>query len=291
VRGGSVRAGAVGLGIVGLLIVVAMAARGGHPTLGGRVGGRPVPDAVQDDLVTLLALLYVIAIVAFVFMFYRYHGQWKEPNSRWLVNYVMSLALLLVVTAVGYFAISHGRPHGHNPGSQEQAFGRGGANGARERARLLPPRHAHFQWPLAAGVAGLILLGGVLVYLRGRRSPLARPPRESLEESLAAAVETTIEDLRNERDPRRAVIAAYASMERTLATHGLGRDPAEAPLEYLARVLLGLDVRESAVRTLTRLFEYAKFSDHEIGAAMKDDAIDALVAIRDDLRREQELAA
>jgi hypothetical protein len=282
----------VGLGIVGLLIVVAMAARGAHPTLGGHVGGRPVPDAVQDDLVTLLALVYVIALVAFVFMFYRYHGQWKEPNSRWLVNYVMSLALLLVVTAIGYFAISHGRPHGHNQGQQgQQGLGQAGANGARGPARLLPPRQAHFQWPLAAGVVGLLTLGGALIYLRGRRSPLARLPRESLEQSLAAALETTIEDLRSERDPRRAVIGAYAQMERSLAAHGRGRDPAEAPLEYLARVLRGLDVRESAVRTLTRLFELAKFSDHEIDAAMKDDAIGALVAIRDDLRREQELAA
>ena len=31
-------------------------------------------------------------------------------------------------------------------------------------------------------------------------------------------------------------------------------------------------------------FERARFSDHEIDAAMKDEAIDALVSVRDDLR-------
>jgi hypothetical protein len=87
------------------------------------------------------------------------------------------------------------------------------------------------------------------------------------------------------------VIAAYAQMERTLARHGLRRRPAEAPLEYLARVLRGLEVRESAVATLTALFEYAKFSPHEIDAAMKEEAIGALAAMRADLARGQELAA
>jgi len=39
------------------------------------------------------------------------------------------------------------------------------------------------------------------------------------------------------------------------------------------------------------LFEYAKFSGHEIDDAMKEEAIEALVAIRDDLQREETIAA
>ena len=108
---------------------------------------------------------------------------------------------------------------------------------------------------------------------------------------MVSAIETTIDDLRSERDARRAVIAAYALMERTLARHGLARHRAEAPLEYLGSILRGLHVRESAVVSLTRLFEYAKFSGHEIDDAMKEEAIDALVAIRDDLQREETIAA
>ena len=291
-RGGSIRAGVVGLGIVGLLVVVAMAASGGHPTLTGHVAGRPVPDSVQDDFVTLLALAYVVAVGAFVLMFFRYHGQWKEPKTRWLLNYAIFVAVMLAVTWIGYALIKHGRPEHRNPlGSGQQAQGHGSAAGVAAQARRVSVRHAHFQWPFALGIVGLIALGGTLVYVRGRRAPLARAPSETLEETIASALETTIDDLRNERDARRAVIAAYAQMERALSAHGLSRNRAEAPLEYLARVLRGLDVRESAVRTLTRLFEYAKFSPHEIDAAMKEEAIGALVAIRDDLRRDEELAA
>ena len=291
-KGGSVRAGAVGLGLVGLLVVVAMAARGGHPSLGAHVASRPVPDSVQDDFVTLLSVVYVLAIVAFALMFFGYRGQWKEPPSRWLLNYAVLVVLMLVLTGIGYLAIKHGKPFHHNTrGAGQGAQRAGGGSGAAAQARRVPVRHAHFQWPLALGVVGLIVLGGALIYIRGRRPPQARATGDTLEDTLAAAVETTIDDLRNEPDTRRAVIAAYAQMERALAAHGLSRDPAEAPLEYLARILRGLQVRESAVRTLTRLFEYAKFSSHEIDHGMRDEAIASLVAIRDDLRRDEELAA
>ena len=39
-----------------------------------------------------------------------------------------------------------------------------------------------------------------------------------------------------------------------------------------------------AARRLTDLFEWAKFSQHEPAAHMRDEAIDALVAVRDELR-------
>jgi hypothetical protein len=68
-----------------------------------------------------------------------------------------------------------------------------------------------------------------------------------------------------------------------LEAQGFARWRAEAPLEYLARVLRGLRVRSAAVLALTELFERAKFSQHEIDVAMKEEAIAALVRVRDDL--------
>ena len=63
------------------------------------------------------------------------------------------------------------------------------------------------------------------------------------------------------------------------------------PYEYLARVLRVLQVSESSVRSLTELFEYAKFSPHEIDETMKEQAIESLVAVKKDLELRQELAA
>jgi len=141
------------------------------------------------------------------------------------------------------------------------------------------------------GLGALVLLGGVWVMVRRDRGPETGTPEQSVEEELARAIGSTIDDLRKERDARRAVIAAYANMERILASHGLARGHAEVPYEYLGRVLRLLQVRESSVRSLTELFEYAKFSPHEIDEAMKEQAIESLVAVKEDLELTRELAA
>ena len=98
-------------------------------------------------------------------------------------------------------------------------------------------------------------------------------------------LDDSLDDLRAERDPRKAVIATYARMETTLAGAGLPRAAAETPLEYLGRVLRELlHTSAEAVARLTSLFERAKFSTHEIDGGMKNDAINALVTMRDELR-------
>jgi multisubunit Na+/H+ antiporter MnhB subunit len=284
------KAGALAVGIVGLLVLVAMAARGGHPGTTGHIATRAVPNSVQDSFITLLAIVYVVVIVAIVTGVVRYKSRWKDPGSNWLLNFALVVLLMLVATGIGYYAITHSHLGDRNAKATSGQRAGAGNQRNRPRAQPLPAREAHFQWPLALGVAGLALLGGVWVYIR-RRGELAPGDGRTLEADIVAALETTIDDLRNERDARKAVIAAYAQMERTLTSHGLARHRAEAPFEYLARILRGLHVRDSAARTLTDLFEYAKFSGHEVDAAMKEEAIEALIAIREDLQREEQLAA
>lgn len=285
------KAAALALGIVGLLLLVAIAARGGHPNASGHVATRAVPDSVQDSFVTLLAIVYVFALVAVVIGLVAYRTKFHDPDSSWLKNYLLVVVLMTVATGIGYFVITHSDLRKRGERAQAALTG---TSTNRNRARgveSVPTRQTHFQWPLALGVVGLVLLGGVWVYVQRRRELVARAPDSSLEADMVATIETTIDDLRGERDARKAVIAAYASMERTLTLHGLARHQAETPTEYLTRILRSLDVRESAVRSLTELFEYAKFSPHEIDAAMKGQAIGALLAVRDDLQRDEVLAA
>ena len=80
------------------------------------------------------------------------------------------------------------------------------------------------------------------------------------------------------------MIAAYARMERSLARIGMPRARHQTALEYLERMLALLDAEGPAARHLTELFQLAKFSDHDIDPAMKQEAIHALAEIRDDLR-------
>ena len=101
---------------------------------------------------------------------------------------------------------------------------------------------------------------------------------------MSLALDESLDDLRAEPDLRRAIVAAYARMERALAAAGLARRPAEAPLEYVERALRELEASGPAASRLTDLFEWAKFSQHEPEPEMRDEAIDALVAVRDELR-------
>ena len=105
-----------------------------------------------------------------------------------------------------------------------------------------------------------------------------------LDREFEELVDDALADLYAETDPRRAIIACYARVERLFAGFGLPRDPAEAPLEYLDRVLPELRASGSALRRLTALFEWAKFSEHDVDASMRERAIEALVDVRNELR-------
>ncbi len=283
------KAGSLALGLIGLLIVVALAARGGHPSGNGQFVSRAVPATLQDSLVTLLAIAYVVAIVAVIVVFFKRRPLQAPRESHWLRNYLGVLAFMLVATLFGSWAIRHG-VFRHTDQKPVPVQGKPRPeNGLTE----LPPgatRPAHFQWPLALGLSVLSSSAacsctfGSAARLRrvepnGSRPSLHGPSRRRSKISGASAT------LAVPSSPHTPTWNAFSP------THGLARTPAEAPLEYLARVLRTLHVRESAVQSLTGLFEYAKFSEHDIDTTMKDDAIAALIAVRDDLQVEERAAA
>jgi len=282
----TIRAAAVGAGLLGLLAIVAIASGRGHPGVSGTTDVIAVAN-VRDVVLTVGITFYVFALALVVWAF------WSNRTAGGKLDRPAGLGSLLMFLL---FALAIGWGINNRPEAQvepnEVPAGPvvpGQLPPAEPREGAEPIRPAEFRWSLAVGlaVAGVAAAGGILL-LRRRRAgeaeldPLAK--RERAAADLAAVVEGTLDDLRREADPRRAVIAAYAQMERVLERHGLPRDPAEAPFEYLGRMLGELRVRPGAALALTELFERARFSDHEIDAAMKDEAIDALVSVRDDLR-------
>src|SRR6266704_484689 len=79
----------------------------------------------------------------------------------------------------------------------------------------------------------------VWVRARGAARGAAPPEQERAagDPVLEEALRLSLEDLRREPDPRRAIVAAYARMLAVLGRLGVPRRTAEAPLEYLRRVL------------------------------------------------------
>jgi hypothetical protein len=151
-----------------------------------------------------------------------------------------------------------------------------------------PPSSGVVPW-IVAGIALAAMVAVVAAQLAADRR--RRQPPRTPAERLVDLLDDTLEDLGREPDPRRAVIAAWARMERGLAAAGLPRHPAEAPFEYAGRVLEAALARPASVHRLTGLFERAKFSRHRIGEGDREQAIAALRAVRRDLAEAVEQAA
>ena len=137
-------------------------------------------------------------------------------------------------------------------------------------------------WTALAIVAAAVVAGVVVLWLRRPRPPVARAEATAAR----AAVDAAIGALDAEADPRRAVIAAYGAMRRTLGEHGVARLPTEAPREYLQRVLVASQANEREARTLTGLFEEARYSAHPIPERLREVALAALRSLQGRLRAE-----
>jgi len=269
--------------VLALLAVVALASRADRPARPGDTGERALPLAFWDYLFTLglLVIVGVLALAVFLKVPLR-----APQRGRFGLGQALLVIAIAGLVLLGFTRME--RPQITYPAGIEDVFVDGPTDEpVRQRTERSERRSRplRLRWEVLVGAGGLVLLG-VGIYLARRRREAARRVGDQGDAAtaLSAAVDHSLDDLRAERDPRRAVIAAYARMERVLEGQGFARRRAEAPLEYLARVLRGLRVRSSAVLALTELFERAKFSVHEIDAEMKEEAIGALSAVRDDLR-------
>lgn len=268
------RTALVGLSLLGLLALAA-AGSAGEDWSGG-LEERTVPGAFVDYAFTLSIVVLVLLAAIVVWAFTGGGGDVEVERPRGM-NTVGFAFLLLVLVA--YYAYTERRPLPQQPDERE------GRGAGQPTVREVPPGFdeapgPEFQWWVA--IAAALAVAAIVVYERRRRTP---PPRErAAAEELETVLTETLDEVELDPDPRRAVIQAYVRMEAVLAAHGHGRAPHEAPLEYLARVLRDLDVRAEAAHALTELFERARFSHHEIDAAMRAEAVASLEAVRDDLR-------
>jgi hypothetical protein len=144
---------------------------------------------------------------------------------------------------------------------------------------------AVFNWvfgilAVAAGLGALGMALWVALADRPAREREGAAAGEVPAGPLEAAVEESLEDLRAEVDPRRAIVRCYARFERAAADSGLEREPWLTPKEFMHEVLARLPVPRAAVPTLTGLFEVARFSHHAVGPRERDRALDALAQIR-----------
>jgi Domain of unknown function (DUF4129) len=277
------RSGGVLLAVVAVALLLPVVAIASRPESGS---GGPLLTAdparvLLDVAIYLFAVLVLVSLVVVGWALWPRRGEemMLPPRRRRPLATALS-TLGMTLTAVAIAVWLRGRSGGGlllNP----NAGGVGGRLPPGLGGRARPPAAAGVDWIAVAIVAALVVAGGVALWwlLRPRRRP-TRPPMARLQ----AVLDEAIDDVLHEVDPRRAVIEAWTRLERVLARHGLPRREAEAPFEYAARAGAELDVESAWLETLAGLFEWARFSLHDVTPAMRDEALGGLVAVRDGLR-------
>jgi hypothetical protein len=141
----------------------------------------------------------------------------------------------------------------------------------------------------------MIVVGTAIASRRQRHATTARaapdeghdgPTNAGAAESLARAAEVGLAEIGDlSREPREAIIACYAAMEREL-THVPGAAPldCDTPSEVLARAVGHHALRADSATQLVELFEEARFSPHVMNESHRDVAVDALRLVLADLR-------
>jgi hypothetical protein len=282
-RGSRTRAFVPALVVLALVGVVAVAATGRNSA--GTTETRAPAAWVLDTFLSIFLVLLIPAAALFAYGLL----QRKEIQGHAAAMGLRRRNLLTYMVLMGLFAgITYYRLHDWERVPFEDGISDAFSDGS---TTVEPPGSAtspepayepRFMWPVLAVFAVLVVMGVVTLLIMRRRDQLS--PEARLARELAAALDDSLDELRDEPDPRKAVIAAYARLERVLAAHRLGRVPSETPNEYLSRILEQLDVERSSVRRLTDLFTEAKFSRHDVDPSMKEEAILALSTVRDELR-------
>jgi cbb3-type cytochrome oxidase subunit 3 len=288
-----------GAALTALLAFVAIASRAHKPGGGTGGGSGHAPTLISDYLATLALVIIPIGAVLVVWgLANRRRQQTLSGRTNWRRTLV-AVGVIFVLLSVAVFSAEK-RQQARGPSARGTTSLLGpllGPTGVKQRRQArddTPPHRVQWRW-LPVLVLGSLLLGifvttGVAIAY-GRRNREAFGEEAQLARALDEVLSDSLDDLRAERDPRKAVIRAYARMEKTFAAYGVPREEHETPLEYVARVLDSLRVSSFAVRRLVQLFERAKFSPHEIGPSMKDDAIEALAGLRAELEHGQTEAA
>jgi hypothetical protein len=252
-------------------------ARGSSPTALGASG---------TVLAIALSAAEGLAVIAFLIVLASARPQRKpnrdddeepwRPNIPW---WAKTVGFLLAVAAlVTPFVVLLTRKPRAAAGPRPLS---GGA--ARALGHTAASSHSSI-WPLITGMVIAIAVVIALTFLSRHRRPAGTSHTSkrrlvTLLDTLAAGRDA----LTAGGEPRAAIIACYAAMERGLADAGSAPDAADTPAEVLTRATSSGIPRSAAAEALTGLFRRARYSDDPMTAADSAAAADALARMRAEL--------
>jgi hypothetical protein len=251
-------------------------AHGGNQTAAGASG---------VVLATVLSAAEGLAVIAFIVVLASARPQrppndddeelWR-PNIPWWAKAAgVLLALAALVTPFAVLLTRKPRQLGPRPpvaGPPKVSLGHAATSSGSN------------VWPL---IIGMVIAIAVVVALtlpaRRKRSARAQPEDRTRLAALLASLAAGSEALNADGEPRAAIIACYAAMERGFAAAGSAPAVADTPAEVLARATRAGLIRPGPAQTLTGLFRRARYSTHPMTSADSRVAADALTQMRSDL--------
>ena len=303
--------------VIALLFVTAWALRGYLPGT-EPVADRQRPSSSPAALIVDVGLVAIsVAIIGFAIMTRlrnreeRRPGPGSLPGSRGGAmgrpTWRFSLIALAVIIAWLLLVMMLSRMGVHAPGEQSPAGSAVAESGTGPPTTTNPmprqPDSPKSQGPNVVGylippmliLMTLVVVGTAIVSHRQRRAAAAwaadgelpeAPARPGAAESLARAAAVGLAEIGDlTREPREAIIACYAAMEREL-THVPGAAPldCDTPSEVLARAVDRHALHAASATQLVELFEEARFSPHVMNEAHRDAAVEALRLVLAELR-------
>ena len=221
-----------------------------------------------------------------------------RPNWRvLLIGLGVIVAWLLIVMLLSRLSV----PHGATPSAPAPEP----TTSPSAHATAPPPPQQHSQNNtgdvvgilLAATVPMLlIIVAGSAIMARRRwkaSTPstiaddhIERPPAPERTESLVRAAEVGLAEIGDlNREPREAIIACYAAMERELANvPGAAPQDFDTPTEVLVRAVEHQALHADHAVELVNLFEEARFSPHVMSERHREVAVQVLQLVLAELR-------
>ncbi|MGE2690470.1 DUF4129 domain-containing protein [Mycolicibacterium pulveris] len=306
------------IAVIALLILAAWALRGYVPGAPEPPVDRGPPQSNPAALAAVVALLTAaVAIIGFAIIVRLRDRRVRPPSSgplprsagtvgrsRWrfsliaLAVVVGWLLLIVVLSQIG------GQDLIEPPAPDAGSEGVGGTSADPRPAPSAPmPTEADdtgsdvltYLVPPMLILMALVVLGTAIASRRQRRNAppdavidddgvAADAPRPT--DSLARAAEIGLAEIGDlSREPREAIIACYAAMERELTrVPGAIPQDCDTPTEVLARAVGRHALRADSATELVELFEEARFSPHVMTEAHRDAAVRVLHRVLAELR-------
>jgi Domain of unknown function (DUF4129) len=297
--------------VIVLLMVIAASLRGYLPGVERAVRKRPPDDGAS--LVYVIAMLSVSVVILAVAVISRLRDPRKPAPSAsglperfsegrgrpsWRVLVIgagVLVAWLLAVWLLSQFVVLH--TAGQAPTGPASTAPTPANNAPRPPE---PPQVGGggdlVRYLIASTLAVLVLIVvGAVVAARRRRvgaAPIVAPEPvgpltpTGTSESLARAAEVGLAEIGDRaREPREAIIACYAAMERELAyVPAAVPQDFDTPTEVLARAVENHALHVDSAVELVNLFEEARFSPHVMNETHRENAVGVLQLVLAELR-------